>query len=273
MTTKEYLEKYKKYPSSDNKYEGWEKDLEDIKQFNRDLIDKYPWLKPWNRWTGKTSKDYDYEFTELDDMPEGWRIAFGDQMVEEIHQQLVKYDYVNDYKIVQIKEKWGGLRWYDGGTPIGKLSEDYREVSTSGTPWYPDFDRETEVIREVGRDHYISFYDENVDMTEEERQRYNLNAIYHYRIYKIVEKCTIPDIISKYENMSFNTCIKCGDTAEWESMGWISPYCTKCANYFLDKNYEDYKRMCKDKSECLETLKRGTLETNFTKIEFDSENE
>lgn len=100
MTTKEYL-------NSTNE--------EEKKQFNRELCEKYPWLIPTNRWTGKIVEDYDYDYTELDAMPDGWRIAFGDQMVEELNQEFVKGGFVNDYRITQIKEKYGGLRWYDNG--------------------------------------------------------------------------------------------------------------------------------------------------------------
>ena len=46
-------------------------------------------------------------------MPEGWRKAFGMQMVEELNEILVKANCVKSYRINQIKEKWGGLRWYD----------------------------------------------------------------------------------------------------------------------------------------------------------------
>ena len=100
MTTKEYL-------NSTNE--------EECKQFNKELCEKYPWLIPTNRWTGEVVEDYDYDYTELDQMPDGWRIAFGDQMVEELNQELVTGGFVNDYRITQIKEKYGGLRWYDNG--------------------------------------------------------------------------------------------------------------------------------------------------------------
>lgn len=122
MTTLNYLKEKEKYYHNEEKNSS---SLEKIKEFNRDLTSKYPWLIPINRWTGKEIPDYDYSYTELDDMPEGWRIAFGDQMCEEIHKELLKYNYVDKYKIVQIKEKYGTLRWYDNGHPIGKLSEDY----------------------------------------------------------------------------------------------------------------------------------------------------
>ena len=107
---------------------------EEVRQKNRELCEKYPFLIPRNRWSGKriteaqdggyypgdpkTVPEYDYEYTELDDMPDGWRIAFGETLCEELKQELRNAGgekALNDYMIVQIKEKFGYLRWYDNG--------------------------------------------------------------------------------------------------------------------------------------------------------------
>lgn len=48
------------------------------KEYNKQLVEKYPFLLPRNRWTGKVQEDYDYSYTELDGMPDGWRKAFGE---------------------------------------------------------------------------------------------------------------------------------------------------------------------------------------------------
>lgn len=72
---------------------------------NKELIEKYPYLQIIDVLTGKTM---DSEFTWLDDLPEGWRKAFGLQMIEELDQILRKVDYQDKYQITQIKEKW---RW------------------------------------------------------------------------------------------------------------------------------------------------------------------
>ena len=69
------------------------------------LIKKYPWLQPRNVWT---NEKLDSEFTWLDDMPQGWRKAFGKKMIKELDKILRKANYQNEYQIVQIKEKW---RW------------------------------------------------------------------------------------------------------------------------------------------------------------------
>ncbi|MDY0291967.1 MAG: hypothetical protein RBR02_06495 [Desulfuromonadaceae bacterium] len=84
---------------------------------NKELIKKYPFLTPRNVWTGKIVDDYDYSWTKLDEIPTGWRKAFGLQMVEELSNALG--DYSKQYRVSQIKEKYGELRWYDFGAPEG----------------------------------------------------------------------------------------------------------------------------------------------------------
>jgi hypothetical protein len=67
---------------------------------NKELLEKYPFLKIKNS-----------PVTWLDAMPDGWRKAFGEQMIEEISQALKGEELV----ITDIKEKFGGLRFYTGG--------------------------------------------------------------------------------------------------------------------------------------------------------------
>lgn len=92
-------------------------DLDKIKEENRKLCERYPFLIPLNEWTGKPIKDYDYEWTYLDDIPEGWKKAFGIQMCEELRDILLEADYLDKYQVVQAKEKYGSLRWYSNGYP------------------------------------------------------------------------------------------------------------------------------------------------------------
>ena len=66
--------------------------------------------------------------------------------------------------------------------------------------------------------------------------------LYSWRIMDIKEKwgylnlyCNygseeLYNIISKYESLSWDTCIKCGKPATHTSKGWISPYCVECVN-------------------------------------------
>ena len=82
---------------------------------NRKLIERFPFLLPHNRWTDEVPEDYDYSYTELDAMPHGWRIAFGEELCEEIREELIQADYLDKYRIAEIKEKYGALCWYDFG--------------------------------------------------------------------------------------------------------------------------------------------------------------
>lgn len=53
---------------------------------NKKLCKRYPFLivRDWN------DKPFSYEFTYLDDMPEGWKKAFGMDMCEDIRKVLIK---------------------------------------------------------------------------------------------------------------------------------------------------------------------------------------
>jgi len=94
-----------------------------VEERNKALCDKYPWLYPRNVWTDEKVEDYDYSYTLLDQMPTGWRLAFGEQMCEELRKVLAKANYEKDYRVVQIKEKYGELRWYDNGAPVTIFDE------------------------------------------------------------------------------------------------------------------------------------------------------
>ena len=52
------------------------------------------------------------------------------------------------------------------------------------------------------------------------------------------------DIMSKYESLSWNTCIQCGKPATYTSKGWIAPYCEECVN-----NSKNPRRYIKRESE------------------------
>ncbi len=103
--------------------------MKTIKENNKTLCKKYPFLIPRNVFSGKritegkgfwpgspeAEPEYDWEFTELDNMPKGWRIAFGEQLCDELKTELDKAGLTDKYHIIQIKEKYGSLRWYDAG--------------------------------------------------------------------------------------------------------------------------------------------------------------
>ena len=149
-------------------------DMVRIQNQNKELCDRYPFLIPWNRFSGELcvdDPDFDWSFTELDDMPDGWRKALGIEMCEEIRNELIRTGDLYRWRIFQLKEKYASLRLYDNGHP-----KDSR----------------------------------------------------------------IPDIISKYEQISERTCIVCGKPATRITTGWICPYCDDCCPKGQSESIDEY---------------------------------
>lgn len=112
------------------------------KRENRRLCKEFPFLIPWNRFSGNLITEcqkgkrgywpgspdeipsYDYSYTELDAMPTGWRKAFGIQMCREIKDALTEDDDLDRWRIVQLKEKYGEMRLYDSGYKAGSRIPD-----------------------------------------------------------------------------------------------------------------------------------------------------
>ena len=69
---------------------------------NRELVEEYPWLDIGNE-----------QLTLLDLLPMGWHGLILN-MCKEIKEELVKHDLVSKYEVIEAKEKWYGLSWYDG---------------------------------------------------------------------------------------------------------------------------------------------------------------
>lgn len=90
-----------------------------IRRNNKKLIERYPFLEPRNLWTDKIPQDYDYSYTRADEISAGWRKAFGKALFEELRQELIKFDFLDQFRFTQIKEKYGGLRLYCGAYPAG----------------------------------------------------------------------------------------------------------------------------------------------------------
>ena len=68
---------------------------------NRELIEEYPWLDIGDK-----------QLALLDTLPVGWSGLIFD-MCKEIKQALPK-ELINKYQVIEAKEKWYELRWYDG---------------------------------------------------------------------------------------------------------------------------------------------------------------
>ena len=88
-----------------------------LKRRNKKLVERYPWLLPYNVWTDKVPKDYDYAYTEADSFPDGWRKAFFKEMHEELREELIRCNFLDKFRVMQIKEKYGSLRYYTCSIP------------------------------------------------------------------------------------------------------------------------------------------------------------
>ena len=115
------------------------------KQKNRELVKRFPFLLPRNAWSGRKITDgagfwpgspnevpeYDYEYTSFDLIPQGWRRAFGMEMCQEIEDALEVDGLQDKYFPVQIKEKYGTLRWYTNFTTekLEKILHKYEDLS------------------------------------------------------------------------------------------------------------------------------------------------
>ena len=85
---------------------------------NKKLVKRYPWIAPVG-W--KWNKVKDYSYTMYDDVPIGWKRAFGKIMLEEYREVLIRNHYLKDFQWVEVKEKYGTLRLYSNGAPMEVL--------------------------------------------------------------------------------------------------------------------------------------------------------
>ena len=74
------------------------------------------------------------KYTELDALEDGWRKAFGLQICQEIKESLLRSGgkkLLKEYRITQIKEKYGHLEWYSNWytKEITKIIQKYEYIS------------------------------------------------------------------------------------------------------------------------------------------------
>ena len=100
---------------------------------NRKFLKKYPFAAPVDWWGWKISpKVHKYDFTAWDDIPIGWRKAFGSQLAEDLKEACIKSHFPMEKLVFcQIKEKYGELRMYNYGatTEVQEVIDDYEVIS------------------------------------------------------------------------------------------------------------------------------------------------
>lgn len=94
----------------------------------------YKFLKWFHKWPMQLPFCLPLRYTELDAMEKGWRKAFGIQMCKEIKKAIIKSMGIRGlfkYRIMQIKEKWGELCWYDAFTTkeVMEVISKYEDIS------------------------------------------------------------------------------------------------------------------------------------------------
>lgn len=82
----------------------------------KELIDRYPFLLPRNVWTDEVDEDYDYSYIFPLEIPDGWDKLFF-QLCEDIRQPLIDADYLDKFRLLQVKEKFNRLEVYNQGVP------------------------------------------------------------------------------------------------------------------------------------------------------------
>lgn len=89
---------------------------------------KYPFYKCYNVFSGKF---LGYTFTRYDDIPYGWRKAFGKQFSKELKNVLKEENFLKEFRFLDIKEKYGALCIYTGPATdkIFALLEKYERMS------------------------------------------------------------------------------------------------------------------------------------------------
>ena len=115
-----------------NEYKDW---LEDLKNAPIGSIDHKRWLLIEYPWLGMEEDEavnyLDIEdgevYTYIDCAPEGWAKLCED-LCAEIKPLLERVGYENEYSLCQVKEKFGGLRWYDDNGVPDKIWDEYNVI-------------------------------------------------------------------------------------------------------------------------------------------------
>ena len=87
---------------------------------NEELVNAYPWLEA-------RDEEGDGRYCLLDDLPTGWRTAYGEKFAAALGR-AVELDGMKDtYEVAQVKEKFGDLCWYDNAGWRAREVKEYYE--------------------------------------------------------------------------------------------------------------------------------------------------
>lgn len=102
-----------------------------IKMKNKRLVKRYPFLLPYSVFSDKIPNNYNYEYTEYDDLIKGWQIGFGKFLLEDLRDICLKTGWLHKLRIEQWKEKYGFMRLYFNTAPseVHNIANDYEFIS------------------------------------------------------------------------------------------------------------------------------------------------
>ncbi len=123
---------------NENEYQRLKQDLLNLNtdddssriELNKRLIARYPFLECKGL---DSSEPTDFRCTWLDHMPAGWKRTLGVHLCEELREALIRNDpsLLENYRVSDVKEKYGTLRWYDNGgsDKIEDILTKYEDIS------------------------------------------------------------------------------------------------------------------------------------------------
>jgi len=101
-----------------------------LRELNKLMIEEFPFLLPRNRWTDQPMENYDYSYNEWQALELGWQVNFGWRLLHELNILVQAMDHPENFRITQIKEKFGEFRLYcNGGRDIQQLIDEYTQYS------------------------------------------------------------------------------------------------------------------------------------------------
>lgn len=174
---------------------------------------RFPFLYPRNRWTGLKYNN--------------WRI------IEKMKRLWVESTEVgnseNGYKTI-VTNRWKYFRhnvlkfWHDKVLQVLFWIPDYNELDAMDSGWRHAFGIQMckeikEALLKAGGRKLLRSY-----RVTQIKEKFGSNQWYDNGAPEDVHK-----IVTKYEYISFRTCIDCGAPAAGYTTGWIEPYCEECA--------------------------------------------
>lgn len=190
---------------------------------------KYPFLYPRNRFTGLHYNNWIIINKMKSIYLNHHKIIISNEPLEDMIKDGYYVKYEEGNRIIQYWTNWWSY-------PLWRIIKFYHDVILQILHCIPTYN-EWDAVEPGWNKAFGKQY-----LKELKQQLIKDKMLYSFRITQIKEKwgrlqlyCykaseDVYKIIDKYENLSWDYCIKCGKPAKYISKGWISPYCEDCVN-------------------------------------------